>query len=65
MLGPADAGADAEVVGAAGDDVLGFTVPVVDGVEVAGACGPLKSVHDSLRSVSSPRLTVRAVDVTV
>ena len=65
MVGPADAGADAEVVGVAGDDVLGFTVPDVDGVEVVGACGPLKSVHDSLRSVSLPRLTVSAVELTV
>jgi len=47
-----------EVVGA----VLVLVVPVVD---VAGDCGELKSVQDSVRMVLLPALTVSDVAVTV
>lgn len=47
-----------EVVGA----VLVLVVPVVD---VAGDCGELKSVQDSVRMVLPPALTVSDVAVTV
>ena len=47
-----------EVVGA----VLVLAVPVVD---VAGDCGELKSVQDSVRMVLPPALTVSDVAVTV
>jgi hypothetical protein len=45
-------------------DVLGLVVAVL-GVEFAGDCGLLKSVHDSVRTVSPPALTLSVVDVTV
>ena len=66
-----------EAVGAAdvvGDDVpdvvgavLVFGVPdlVVPVVDVAGDCGVLMSVHDSVRIVLPPRLTVSDFAVTV
>jgi hypothetical protein len=47
-----------DVVGA----VLVLVVPVVD---VAGDCGELKSVQDSVRMVLPPALTVSDVAVTV
>jgi hypothetical protein len=45
--------------------VLGVLVLVVPVVEVAGDCGELKSVQDSVRMVLPPALTVSDVAVTV
>jgi hypothetical protein len=56
----------ADVVGDGVPDVVGavlvLVVPVVD---VAGDCGELKSVQDSVRMVLPPALTVSDVAVTV
>lgn len=58
--GDAVAGLDA----VAETEVLGLVV-AAGGVEFAGDCGLLKSVHDSVRTVSPPTLTLSVVAETV
>jgi hypothetical protein len=62
-----DADAVAGLVAVAEPDVLGLVVAVVAvlGVESAGDCGLLKSVHDSVRTVSPSALTLNVLAVTV
>ncbi len=50
--------------GVAEPAVVGLVV-AAGGVELAGDCGLLKSVHDSVRTVSPSALTLSVVAVTV